>query len=527
MSQSPPIISESVSPRTHQIAKKACHSCRRARLRCDRSYPECTKCTSRGVECLGYGRLFLWTGAVATRGKLAGQSSSASVCRLPKQEDLTSFDAKGVGPEGWGMIRSHDNQVFYPTSQAPWHTTSPWPLVDPLFQDMSHSKRWYLNYFSSRVCLDLVAHDRPDNNPFRSLLLLTNEHPFLQEVIVAVSAAHMCNLARPWLGPDSFDRKEPPRQLLMDALKAKQQALQLMPSALENIDSIGADVILAAILFFVNAELVESGWQSWRPHLEGAKRLLNMMQPYASFSETLRDYVVSDFYVYCTLSLSFNPTMPGVQTAFFAPTQVNSTLSRATNHFFCCPADVLDILREAAQLLNTEGDKQVADDVMVSSFAALLKRAQNVDVLTWAREGVSPYDEAEIQSRFLTGSAHRLATCLYIIQSTPSLTERVPDKVCEALIRDIYDTLSPMPDDDPNFKATGWPTFIYGTTATTPELRAWVMDRLKRLVAVNPWGFLYSAIDTLQILWGLDAEGKRTTNWIQQLKDLNVDFLMV
>lgn len=83
----------------------------------------------------------------------------------------------------------------------------------------------------------------------------------------------------------------------MDALRAKQRALQLMPSALENIDSIGADVILAAILFFVNAELVESGWKSWRPHLEGAKKLLNMMQPYASFNETLRDYVVSDFYV--------------------------------------------------------------------------------------------------------------------------------------------------------------------------------------------------------------------------------------
>lgn len=219
--------------------------------------------------------------------------------------------------------------------------------------------------------------------------------------------------------------------------------------------------------------------------------------------------------------------MPGVQTAFFAPTQVNPTLSRATNHFFCCPAQVLDVLREAAQLLNRGGDEQISDDVMVSSFAALLKRAQNVDVLAWARDGVSPYDETEIQSRFLTGSAHRLATCLYIIQSTPSLTERVPAKVCESLIQDIYDTLSSMPDDDPNFKATGWPTFIYGTTATTPELRAWVMDRLKRLVAVNPWGFLYSAIDTLQILWGLDAEDKRTTNWIQQLRDLNVDFLMV
>ncbi|KAF5010079.1 hypothetical protein FDECE_3745 [Fusarium decemcellulare] len=529
MSESPPaattIIKENVSP--HQVAKKACHSCRRARLRCDRSYPHCTKCSSRGVECLGYGRLFLWTGAVATRGKLAGQSSSAAVCRLPKQDEMGSFNTQGFDPAAWGLLAPNDNQVFYPNSPNPWQTSAPWTLVDPLFQDMPHSQRGYLNYFSSRVCQDLVAHDRGDNNPFRSLLLLTNTHKFLQQVIVAVSAAHMCNLARPWLSPDSFARKEPPKRLLMDALVAKQKALQMMPYALQNIDSIGADVVLATVLFLVNVELVESGWQSWRPHLEAAKKLLNMIQPYAAFDETLKDYIISDCYIYCTLSLSFNPTTPGIQTSFFAPSQVHSTLSRATNHFFCCPAEVMDILREAAQLLNTGANEEISEEMMVSAFATLLKRAQNVDVYTWAHNGIPASDTAAIQSRFQTGSAHRLATCLYIIQSTPSLTARVPDEVCQTLIRNIFETLEPIPDDDPNLKATGWPTFIYGTTVTTPERRAWVMDRLKKLVAVCPWGFLYSAIDTLQILWGLDAEERQTNNWVQTLKDLNVDFLMV
>ncbi|KAF4984105.1 hypothetical protein FZEAL_644 [Fusarium zealandicum] len=527
MSESPPSISDSA--RSQQIAKKACHSCRRARLRCDRSFPHCTKCSSRGVECLGYGRLFLWTGSVATRGKLAGQSSSAAVCRLPKQGEMVPFDPQGPSPEGWGLFNdsppgaNDDNQLFFPNKPP----AAPWTLVDPVFQDMSHSHRWYLNYFSSRVCMDLVAHDQPDTNPFRSLLQLTNVHPFLKQIIVAVSAAHMSNLARPWLSPTSFARKEPPKRLLMDALVAKQKALQMMPSALQNIDSIGADVILATVLFLVNVELLESGWQSWRPHLEGAKRLLNMVQPYASFDETLRDYIMSDCYIYCTLSLSFNPSSPGVQPTFFAPSQVQSMLSRATNHFFSCPAEVMDILREAAELLNTGVSEEITDDEMASASAILLKRAQNVDVFTWAQQGVPASNKASIQSRFVTGSTHRLATCLYIIQSIPALTTRVPDEVCQALINEIYDTLLLMPDDDPNFKVTGWPTFIYGTTVTTPERRAWVMDRLKRVAEVCPWGFLYSAIDTLQILWGLDTEGKTTTNWVQALRDLNVDFLMV
>lgn len=155
------------------------------------------------------------------------------------------------------------------------------------------------NSVSTRVSLDLVGDEqtKSNRNPYLNLLQLTNEHAFLQQIIIAVSAAHMCNLSRPWLGPNSYIRKEAPKKLLMDALVAKQKGLQMMPEALRNIDTIGADVILATVLFLINSELIESGWQSWRPHLEGAKKLLNMMEPYASFDTTLRDYIVADCYV--------------------------------------------------------------------------------------------------------------------------------------------------------------------------------------------------------------------------------------
>lgn len=43
---------------------KPCHNCRRRRLRCDRSWPSCHKCTVSGQECLGYGKVFVWTQAI-------------------------------------------------------------------------------------------------------------------------------------------------------------------------------------------------------------------------------------------------------------------------------------------------------------------------------------------------------------------------------------------------------------------------------------------------------------------------------
>ncbi|KAH6968945.1 fungal-specific transcription factor domain-containing protein [Fusarium avenaceum] len=337
----------------------------------------------------------------------------------------------------------------------------------------------------------------------------------------------MSNMSRPWLESDPYKRKEAPKKMLMDALVAKQKGLQMMPEALRNIDTIGADVILATVLFLINSELIESGWQSWRPHLEGAKKLLNMMEPYASFDTKLRDYIVADCYVYCTLSLSFNPSTPGTQAASFAPSQVKTTLSRTNNSFFCCPPEVLDILRETAQLLHAESQGSISNHEALLEITNLLDRAQSLDVLKWAKDRMTDSNEAALWSSCRTGSAHRLATCLYIIQSSPALRARMPDQVCKGLIKDLYKTLLPLPDEDPNFKATGWPTFIYGTTATTPESRAWVMDRLKMVAAICPWGFLYSAIDTLQILWKNDTDGQGYMDWVQKLKDLNVDFLMV
>ncbi|WZH43334.1 fungal-specific transcription factor domain-containing protein [Fusarium acuminatum] len=495
MSSSPP-DSDSITSSNVPVAKKACHSCRRARLRCDRSIPHCSKCASRGVECLGYGRLFLWTGSVATRGKLAGQSSSASVCRLPKQGESVMTD--DVPPEM--QMGSFDTQGLEPGA-----------------------------WVSTRVSLDLVGNDQTNGNrnPYLNLLQLTNEHKFLQQIIIAVSAAHMSNMSRPWLESDPYKRKEAPKKMLMDALVAKQKGLQMMPEALRNIDTIGADVILATVLFLINSELIESGWQSWRPHLEGAKKLLNMMEPYASFDTKLRDYIVADCYVYCTLSLSFNPSTPGTQAASFAPGQVKTTLSRTNNSFFCCPPEVLDILRETAQLLHAESQGSISNHEALLEITNLLDRAQSLDVLKWAKDRMTDSNEAALWSSCRTGSAHRLATCLYIIQSSPALRARMPDQVCKSLIQDLYKTLLPLPDEDPNFKATGWPTFIYGTTATTPESRAWVMDRLKMVAAICPWGFLYSAIDTLQILWKNDTDGEGYMDWVQKLKDLNVDFLMV
>ncbi len=146
---------------------KPCHNCRRQRLRCDRSYPHCNKCTNAGKACLGYGKLFRWTGAVASRGKLAGRTSSAPV---PAQGGAVAassgfFALSGHSPNDISYMSAASSPSTPPLGGGDCDTPgenmqlvstratsveselrTPYILVDPLYQDLGDSHRYYLSY---------------------------------------------------------------------------------------------------------------------------------------------------------------------------------------------------------------------------------------------------------------------------------------------------------------------------------------------------------------------------------------------
>lgn len=149
-----------------------------------------------------------------------------------------------------------------------------------------------------------MSYDLPEDNPFRALIPLTRAQPLLQHLLVSASAAHMSVLVRvPLLDSENTVKATIPSNLdvakvaLQDSMVAKQKALQLMNHAVQNIESIGADVVLAAALFFVNLELIESGKHGWRAHLEGAGRIMSMLPPGRAADEALRNYVLSDCFM--------------------------------------------------------------------------------------------------------------------------------------------------------------------------------------------------------------------------------------
>lgn len=184
---------------------KPCHNCRRRRLRCDRSWPTCHKCAVSGQECLGYGKVFIWTQGIDAQGNLkpspsrrtplggplssgsASTFSSAANSYFPPFSDPVS----GRRPDSGAENQAHDALVRErrpapggvrqasgrrpspplkgkrgdstmsaapePTKDAAsslnkeavlehgkWRPPALGSLTDPLFQDLDRNSRYYL-----------------------------------------------------------------------------------------------------------------------------------------------------------------------------------------------------------------------------------------------------------------------------------------------------------------------------------------------------------------------------------------------
>ena len=181
--------------------------------------------------------------------------------------------------------------------------------------DLANEKRYFPcpPKVADRVCRDLAAHDGPDCNPFRELIPLAISHPFLLHIIIATSAVHMSNVAHPKitaLPPSLMDPEAylqhlrttdgVSRRAFLDSLVAKQKAIRDLRVVLQSPEKADSGVLLAAVLFFVNFELIDLGRGGWKTHLHGARRILNLLipedDPGKSASRTvLHDCIISDF----------------------------------------------------------------------------------------------------------------------------------------------------------------------------------------------------------------------------------------
>ncbi|KAK3358509.1 acriflavine sensitivity control protein acr-2 [Lasiosphaeria ovina] len=488
-----------------------CYNCRRRRLRCDRSYPSCHKCSINGEQCLGYGLVLRWANGPATRGKLAPGIQPP------------------VSPSGSGQ----EAMVQFAGASVPAPTSICLSLVDPLLNHLNRESRYYINHFATTVCRDLVSIDQDGRNPFRAMIPLMGTFDFLEAVVIATSAMHLATLHR--------YRGVPAGVELLDSLVAKDRAIRLLGSAIGRASPLNQAMVLAAIVFFVNLDLIDSGKGGWKAHIEAAGTLISSLQRggqrLGSSITYLADAMAADCLTYRILGSTIS-SVGFIADSIQDGVDVLAVLQRAEAHsYHCCPPPILQIILSTSRLCAPGAAEIEAGTDRIVIALSLLHQARALDVRGWVHKirGLSAHDELEVRVKL--AAAHRAAACLYILLAVPEAQSAPPFSELESVVGEILDSLSSVPVGHVLLKGTVWPTFMAGAQTNDILRRAWCADRLYTVWTespwVCPWGYVQTAMQMLQDIWAARDHVSSihselgTTNWLQGLRDIRSNCLIV
>lgn len=353
------------------------------------------------------------------------------------------------------------------------------------------------------------------------------EYDFLQQIILATSAIHIVTLRR--------SRGIPVRQELADALAARGRAYRLLRQALANLSVTSSQraIVLIAVVFFINFDLIDSGHGSWMPHMEAAGSLMTSLAnlkpgEIPPFIAQLADVVVADCLAYHILGSTL-ASVKGAAIKAFEAIDIAPTLQKAAAYsYHCSPPFVLEILSKACRLS--------VQDVMEAE--SLLSQLRTYDVATWVRslEGLPVVDDIEV--RLSLASAHRAAACLFVALVVPEASMNHLDgcHLLEFLHQELFGHLSAIPIEHTLAKGVIWPTFMAGSQANDASSRQWCLQRMQTMWYstpwICPWGYIESASSMMQDVWNAKDQRERDgisngLNWLQELRGLKGHCLIV
>lgn len=356
------------------------------------------------------------------------------------------------------------------------------------------------------------------------MVTLLSGFDYLREIILATSAVHIVALGR--------SHGHSHNQELVDALTAKGRAYRLLRHAIDNLDATSKPIVMIAVVFCINFDLIDSGRGKWKAHVEAAGNLIaslrDLEHQLPPSVAQLADIVVADCITYHVLgSLFANPN--DTPMSAFKSLDLPATLQRAAAFSYGCnPPLVLDVLSAASNLF--------PDDV--SDAAALLGQLCKLDVRTWVYniKGLPPLDDLEV--RVSMANAHRAAACLYIVLVVPQVSDAFqPQSIptAETFLVETLGYLASVPVEHSLAKGAIWPTFMAGAQADDPVIRQWCFDRM-RIVGhstpwVCPWGYINSAMEMLERIWQM-RDGKTNhrqggLNWLQEMRAMKDHCLIV
>ncbi|KAJ5087990.1 hypothetical protein N7456_011606 [Penicillium angulare] len=479
---------------------KPCWTCRSRTIQCDRSQTPCFKCKKAGLECHDK-RPLRWVKGVAIRGKLRGH--------VFKGPSKTSASPQGAIPEkSQAFIHSGTHlEILIKPSFA---------LQDPRVYNLDQRSKYYIDYYSNRICKLFILFDS-GSNPFRNLLSIGLEDPTLRKSIIALAARHYANTGY------SFDATNPTIDSRfaganMDALVYKKQTIEALSLSLHQSRLYRKDQTMATILLLIFIDILESGIDGWNFHLQGAKGLLilnhSLLDPISgarrsnidpgNMVQETRRFITDQFSLIETLGTSLYGSPNPVSEDFLCGEETSHQES-IVRSFLGCPKFLLRAIQffsnQRYVLAESKGGNKVTNNKNIQNIVMMLELTKQFDCFEWALtfQQHAAASAREVLKLCMLSQAYKAAALLYgnrVLGALETTTLNTED-----LMKRLLGYIEALQGDTAMFKCLIWPVFIAGLDCSTESQQKFVLNSLRTLWGLTNCVNVISASNVLKDHW--------------------------
>ncbi|SCV28518.1 uncharacterized protein FFB14_01766 [Fusarium fujikuroi] len=415
---------------------------------------------------------------MASRGKMMGKASF----------DTMEDDAHGHASTAVTELYTRSPSVSH--------------LVEPGLQDIPRSCRDYIRYFHQELSKECVVYNNSSFNPFLSLMPLMPSSQALSHIMISISAfhiAHRLDISQAQLQPDHC-------QVVSIALLNKQKALRCLKHELRVQPDINTDAVIAAVLLFVNLDVVEFGGRGWKYHLRGAEELIRIR----------RGLVVDDSEKWLQFGILGSTLVPS-HSLRVAPMPLDTglldTLRRSEQQTWIgCPADLLSLLHVMNTLRAVSDHSSHADETVTS----ILDGLDNFSPRSWAHDFPDPQ---HYESRYHLAHAYKAAVSVYAVQIIAELSSPPSSFFSDAfrLIELGISHMSQIQASDFHIKSLVWPAFVLGAGAQELQTREDVRNIMHNIWVSSCCYNVRTALWMLETIWewGQDGNEGRKQSWLR------------
>ncbi|KAG4439437.1 hypothetical protein IFR05_005084 [Cadophora sp. M221] len=244
------------------LGPQDCQKCKTRRIKCDRAFPECAKCTKRHYECPGYDNKLRWANAIAVRGRFKGMQ-------------FPSADMDDQQPTPGPKIDMHpgpSQESGYLGNRGGYAADVNLALSFPNYATVAQ----LLDHYDKNIAGLMVWLDSEHNAYRRLVLPLAHRQPALMLSILAISAKHLSASGE----IDSGFSKSACDAAVLAITESVQQVTTRLAEGHDfstEKDMETAEWMLASMLTLSGYEMMGSNSMNWETHRQAARTLVNAL----------------------------------------------------------------------------------------------------------------------------------------------------------------------------------------------------------------------------------------------------------